>query len=72
MNDMNEFQLFHAYNRLAREGKAPELACPCGCLYVTGISDDQLVLWCYQCDTKTRPGENMLALVKGKVGEWTL
>ena len=73
MNDMNEFELFHAYNRLAREGKVPELKCSCGTTYVTGLGhDEELILWCYTCDTKTHPGENTFARVKGAVGEWIL
>ena len=72
MNDMNEFQLFHAYNRLVREDKAKALLCSCGTPYVTGVVSDELVLWCYTCDTKTRPGVNTLARVKGTVEEWML
>jgi hypothetical protein len=73
MNDMNEFQLFHTYNRLVRQGFADALTCSCGMEYVTGVSPEQdLILYCYQCNTKTRPGVNMLAKVKGVVGEWML
>jgi hypothetical protein len=72
-DDMNEFQLFHAYNRLVREGKAEALECTCGTPYITGLGDgDELILWCYTCDTKTRPGVNTIARVKGAVGEWIL
>jgi hypothetical protein len=72
-DDMNEFQLFHAYNRLVREGKAQPLTCSCDTEYVTGLGyDDELILWCYTCDTKTRPGENTIARVRGAVGEWIL
>lgn len=73
MNDMNEFQLFHAYNRLVREGKAEALKCSCDTPYVTGLGkNDELVLLCYTCDTKTRPGVNTFLKVKGAVGEWIL
>lgn len=70
---MNEFQLFHNYNRLVRTGLARPLRCSCGTEYVTAIGKhDELMLWCFSCDTKTRPGINTLALVKGAVGEWIL
>jgi hypothetical protein len=72
MNDMNEFQLFHAYNRLVREGRAGALLCSCDTPYVTGVINDRLVLRCYFCDTATRPGVNTLARVKGTVEEWML
>jgi hypothetical protein len=69
----NEFQLFHTYNRLVREGKALPLLCPCGNLLVTRLGKgDRLYLWCSTENTWTRPGGNFLARVQGVVEEWIL
>ncbi len=73
MNDFNEFQLFHNYNRLVREGVALPLTCSCGTLLVTRIGKgDRLYLWCATEDTMTRPGGNTLDRVRGVVEEWVL
>lgn len=74
MDDMSEFQLFHAYNRLVREHLANPLICPmCAMTLVTGLGkDDNLVLLCYACQTSTVPGENTLARVRAAVSEWIL
>lgn len=68
---MNEWQLFHSYNRLVRSGFAEALLCDCDNKLVTGMGKDgELVLCCYSCNTKVHPGENTLARVRGTVGEW--
>lgn len=70
---MNEWQLFHNYNRLVRQGVADPLRCSCGTEYVTSAGNqNELMLWCFSCDTKTRPGVNTVTRVKGTVSEWIL
>jgi hypothetical protein len=72
-SEYNEFQLFHAYNRLVRAGKATALSCECGANFITRLGKhDLLNLWCANCDTWTRPGGNTLDRVRGTVEEWIL
>lgn len=68
---MNEWQIFHAYRRLAEAGKVKPLVCPDdGTVLITriGPQDDKLVLWCITEDRFITPGidlrDRVLAVVK--------
>lgn len=65
------FDMFHKYNRLVRRNLVKPLTCPsCGTAYVTGLGpEDELVLLCVVCDTKTSPGEDTIGRVRAVVSE---
>ena len=52
----NEFQYFHTYMRLAREGKVPALTDPKGHEYTVMSDMGELVLYCPYENLTTIPG----------------
>lgn len=67
----NTFRLFHRYNKLVRRGLVQPLTCKaCGFAYITSADEeDNLVLECYTCDSKTRPGLGTIERVMAVVSE---
>jgi len=67
-----DFQTFHKYNRLVREGKAQPLRCDvCKNEVVTRLGElDSVVLWCYSCNSYTLPGLNTCDKVRALVEEY--
>lgn len=67
---MNDFQLFHNYNRLVRRGITKPLIHSCGNEFTLSIGEgDNAVLRCFSCNTTTYPGLNMLSDIKAVVKE---
>lgn len=66
-----DFQTFHKYNRLVRQGKASSLRCDaCKSEVVTRLGPlDSVVLWCYGCNSYTTPGLNTCDRVRAVVEE---
>lgn len=59
---MNKWIMIHTYNNLSDDGKAAPIVCPdCSGPLIPMIdtvdnSNDDPVLWCPSCDSRTRPG----------------
>jgi hypothetical protein len=71
--DINEFQLFHTYLGLVREGKAKPILCPfCEHEFIVSHENGDLRLSCYTCDTKIVPGFDTVSNVKAVVKEHVL
>jgi hypothetical protein len=67
------FDAFHKYNKLARRQLVKPLTCElCDEGRVVTMSDydsDDLILWCPLCNTKTKPGQDMIDRVRAVVSE---
>lgn len=61
MTEENEFRKWHAYRRLAIQGRAPHIMCEYDDLpLVSNLGlDDMLVLWCPACHNTIVPGVGM-------------
>lgn len=65
-----EFQTFHRYNKLAKQGLVKPLACyTCRTTYILRVTeDDEPVLQCLLCDALIQPGlrlyQEICAVVK--------
>lgn len=65
---MLTFQEIHAYNKIAKEGKAKPLLCPLnnehGDLIPSWGEDEFVHLMCLSCNTKVKPGYQMTLNIK--------
>lgn len=66
-----DIKTFHKYNRLVKRGLARPLTCPqCGEVYTLRVTEDnEPVLQCLMCNSKTFPGKNTWDNVKAIVQE---
>lgn len=64
------FQMFHLYRRLVRRGLVKQLKHHCGTEFNYGMGEnDELVLFCFACDTSVVPGAETLGNVRAVVKE---
>ena len=70
----NTWSFFHSYRRLALDGKVLFLSCPTdnNDLITRLGTDDDVVLWCSECDTLIKPGLDVLDQVRAVVKEHNL
>ena len=73
MEEPNEelFRMFHRYNKLVRRSLVKPLICKsCDAPLVTGIGEGaELVLSCFSCGSKTKPGVATISRVNAVVKE---
>lgn len=67
-----EWQVFHRYNELVKEGKAKQLTCPdCqGNLVTKADKNDNPMLHCFACDTNIRLGLDAYGQIRAVVSEF--
>ena len=65
------FTLFHRYNKLVRRGLVKSLNCKtCDTPLVTSVdAEGELILKCFSCASKTRPGVATIGNVRAVVKE---
>lgn len=60
---MNQFQIFHTYQKLARNEKVPPLKCTCGQNRIVIDNMGELGLWCPMDGSILTPGSKMVETV---------
>jgi transcription elongation factor Elf1 len=72
-SQMDNWQLVHAYRKLAREGKAKPFSCA-DCdneLMTLRARNDEPALYCGNCDLTYTPGADLMGQVRAVVYEHT-
>lgn len=64
MDESNEFQYFHEYQRLGNMGVVHELTCECGQALVTILRDGKLALLCPVDNSIQVPGEGLRTVIQ--------
>lgn len=72
MSTQLDYQVFHKYMYLVKDGHAKELTCRHDGYPLTLVlgPDDGPALRCFMCQTLTLPGLDMYAQIRAVVTEW--
>lgn len=68
---MITIQELHRYKDLVEQGFTPPIPCPISNEHlppVPFVKDDEVVMWCLECDTKLHLGERKIRLIKKLIG----
>lgn len=66
---LNEFQVYHEYDKLVDRGEATAMRCECGARFIPLVEDGTLVLWCPPDDYKMEQGAKMWYKIETTVNE---